>query len=237
MDALFSSVCGNNGDACNVIGIWVAALLTLCVFSFLIRDTFLFRLASNLLVGTAAGYAGAVIIRTVLWDNLLAPLLSDMGNLFANEWLLLIPLALGASLLLKLVPNWRATTFSNFGLGYLFGVGAALAISGALSGALAPQLSATVVSLAPNGDVFNSLNNLLIVVGTLGALLAFRFVNVNGTPLLRAYGQVASTWGIIGRAFIMVAFGAIFAGVLAARVSALVGQLYFLLHDWLAIIK
>ena len=34
----------------------------------------------------------------------------------------------------------------------------------------------------------------------------------------------------------MVAFGALLASLISARVSALVGQLYFLLHDWLNLI-
>ena len=63
-----------------------------------------------------------------------------------------IPIVLGVSLLMKLRPNFRGTTFSNVGLAYFFGIGAALAIGGALAGILVPQLTATMISLAPQGD-------------------------------------------------------------------------------------
>ena len=235
MDAFFDSMC--SGGLCDMLGVWIAALLTILVWSYLIRDTFLFRIASSLLVGTAIGYVSAVVIRNVLWNNLFAPLLADVNNFFVNTWLLLIPLALGISLLLKLTPNFRSTTFSNLGLAYLFGSGAALAIGGALGGALVPQLVATMVSLQPQGASLDWINALLIVVGTLGAFLTFRFIQGGNRSWQRAYAVTTAAWGTLGKAFIMIAFGAILASLITARVTALVGQLYFLLHDWLGIIQ
>jgi len=236
MDALFESVCAPGG-ICDWIGVWIAALLTILVWTFLVRDTFLFRIASALLVGTATGFVSAVVLRNVLLP-LFGRVLDDVAQFNILSLVLdLIPVVLGAALLLKLTPNFRSTTFSNLGLAYLFGIGAALAIGGALAGALVPQLVATMVSLAPQGDVLTAFNAALLGVGTLGALLAFRFVEPGERPWQRAYGLVAGVWGTIGRGFIMVAFGAILAGLVAARVAVLVGQLYFLLRDWLGIIR
>lgn len=235
MDALFTSIC--SGGLCDTIGVWVAALLTILVWSYLLRDTFLFRIAGSLLVGTAVGYVGAVVINTVLWGRLLAPLLNDAEHLFANQWVLFIPLLLGITFLLKLFPNWRSNTVSNLGLAYLFGIGAALAIGGALSGALVPQFAATVIAIDPNGSPADWINGVLIVIGVIGSLLAFRYVTVGARPWQRAYNAVAGAWGRVGRAFIMIAFGALLASLITARVSTLVGQLYFMFHDWLAIIK
>lgn len=238
MDSLFNSVCATGGF-CDTLGIWLAALLTIFVFSYLIHDTVLFRIASCLLIGTAIGFVSAVAIRNVLFP-LAARLLEDIFAL-PGSWLVLvadvIPLLLGISLLMKLAPNFRGATFSNLGLAYLFGIGAALAIGGALSGALVPQLRATMLSLAPQDQDLGWINNLLIVVGTLGAFLAFRFIQPGNRPWQRAYDLITKGWGTIGRGFIMIAFGAILASLIAARVSALVGQLYFLFHDWLGIIR
>lgn len=243
MDSLFDSVCAPGGF-CDVLGVWLAALLTILVFTYLVRDSVLFRIASSLLVGTAIGFVSAVIIRNVLLP-LIPRLLNDMFALLDNllsvdAWFVLLidalPVLLGVSLLLKLTPNFRNTTASNLGLAYLFGIGAALAIGGALAGALVPQLTATMVSLAPQGDSLDWANSLLIVVGTLGAFLAFRFIQPGKRPWQRAYDMVTKGWGTIGRGFIMVAFGAILASMITARVSALVGQLYFLLHDLLGLI-
>ena len=38
------------------VGIWVGALLTLCIFSFLYKDNPLYKLADHLFVGVSAGY-------------------------------------------------------------------------------------------------------------------------------------------------------------------------------------
>lgn len=236
MDALFNSLCASSG-ICDTLGVWLAALLTILVWTYLIRDTFLFRIASALLVGTAVGFVSAVVIGSVLLP-LVPQLVGDIENVDIFRVVVdLIPIALGVALLLKLTPNLRSTTFSNLGLAFLFGLGAALTIGGALSGALVPQLTATMISLAPpGGGGLDWLNGALIVVGTLGAFLAFRFIQPGERPWARGYDVITRAWGALGRGFIMVAFGALLASLITARVSALVGQLYFLLHDWLPIL-
>lgn len=237
MDSLFTTLCPPGGF-CDLLGVWLAALLTILVFTYLVRDTLLFRIASALLVGTAIGFTTAVVVREVLVP-LVQQVLQDIFSL-PDSWVLLvvhlIPVLLGLSLFVKLAPNLRNTTFSNLGLAYLFGVGAALAIGGALSGILVPQITSTMVSLAPQGESLDWVNSLLLVVGTLGAFLAFRFIQPGERPWQRVYDSVTKVWGTIGRGFIMVTFGAILASLITARVSALVGQLYFLLNDWLGIL-
>lgn len=235
MGTLFNSLCSLAPGGCDNAGVWIAAILTLLVLSYLVHDSFLFRLAQSLLVGTAIGYGSAVVLRTVLWDKLLFPLLVDSGSAWKNSWPLFIPLVLGLLLLAKLVPN--AGALGDISLGYLFGVGAALAIGGALSGALLPQMRSTIMAFPPAPGLDNWINSVLILVGTLGALLAFRFATRLGAGPLRLYSVLANAWGRIGTAFIMVAFGAIFANTVTARVSTLVGQLYFLLHDWLKVVR
>lgn len=235
MGTVFNAICAQFPGGCDNAGVWLASVLTLLVLSYLIRDTFLFRLAQSLLVGTAIGYGSAVVLRTVVWDRLLVPLLEDSFALWRNTWPLFIPLILGLLLLMKLVPN--SGSLGNVSLGYLFGVGSALAIGGALSGALMPQLRSTVMAFPPSPGLGNWLNGGLILIGTLGALLAFRFTTGFSLAPLRAYAVLASAWGRVGTAFIMVAFGAIFANMVTARVSSLVGQLYFLLHDWLQLVR
>ncbi len=245
MDALFESVC-SPGGLCDVLGVWLAALLTIMVFTFLLdgvagrRWDIAFRIASSLLVGTAVGFIAAVVVRTVLFP-IIPRLIDDIFNLPASLGTLildLIPIALGVSILMRLTPTFRSNTFSNLGIAYLFGIGAALTIGGALGGILVPQLTATMsISLLPQGAGFEWLNGLIILIGTIGAFLAFRFIQPGAKPWQRAYDVVTRSWGTIGRGFIMIAFGAILASLVLARVSALVGQLYFLLHDWLPILK
>ena len=54
------------------LGLIIGALLTLIIFSYLLRDNQLYRWALALLVGTASGYATAIAIRFVVneWISL-----------------------------------------------------------------------------------------------------------------------------------------------------------------------
>ena len=55
-------------------GVWVAALLTLFVFSFLYKDNPLYKLAEHLFVGVSAGYYIVLNFWTVVVPNLYDPL-------------------------------------------------------------------------------------------------------------------------------------------------------------------
>lgn len=219
----------------DLIGVWVGAILTLLVFSYLLRDTPLFRIAQAIFVGVAVGYALTVAIRSILIPLLIAPMVTSLFEKGEIPWLYFVPLVLGLLLLTKFRAEWAS--LGNPSIAFLFGVGSALAIGGALSGALVPQLWATVVSLSPNlgGEM---INNLLLLIGTIGAFLSFRFIipSENRAPL-RALDVVTRAWGRVGRWFILVAFGAIFADTAVSRISILVGRFYYLLHDWLQVVK
>ncbi len=215
----------------DAIGVWVGAILTLLVFSYLFGDTPLFRFAQAVFVGVTIGYATTVAVDLVLLRLLFLPLAQD----FAGEAPVLIwPLLLGIMLLLKLRPSWAA--LGNVPIGFLFGVGGALAIGGALSGALLPQLGATLVSFSPWQNADTLINNLILAVGTIGAFLSFRFVTGGERPAARMLDALARGWGHVGRWFVLIAFGAIFAGTAVSRISILVGRIYYLLHNWLQVV-
>ena len=59
-----------------------------------------------------------------------------------------------------------------------------------------------------------------IIRVALGAFLAFRFIQPGNRPWQRAYDSITKSWGTVGRGFIMVAFGALLASLISARVSA-----------------
>ena len=207
---------------------WIAFVLTLVVYSYLfLGDTFLYRMAEHLFVGSMVGYAVVLAWHHVLWPRLFAPLLkAPVGNVG-----LLVPLILGLLLLTK--GSTRFSSLGNVSMAFLFGVGAAVAMGGALFGSLAPQIGATMVSLNP-GDFLeygleHAIDNFIIVVGTLSTLLYFYFTADAGSGLSRLRAGFVRFWAGIGRVFIVVAFGAIFADTVMARVSLLVSRIHFLL--------
>ena len=73
--------------------VWLSALLTLCIFSFLYKDNPFFKFAEHLFTGLSVGYTIAASWFLVIKPNIIQ-------NIFvAKDWVLLIPLAIG--LLLK----------------------------------------------------------------------------------------------------------------------------------------
>ena len=59
------------------VGIWVGALLTLCIFSFLYKDNPLYKFAEHLFVGVSIGYVVMQQYYNVLLPNLFERLTVD----------------------------------------------------------------------------------------------------------------------------------------------------------------
>jgi len=202
----------------------VGLILTLLIFSYLINDNPLFRMAVYLFIGVASGYAAAVIWQYVLAPKVLILLQSSDPNL----WLLtVIPLLLGFSLLAKLFP--KISWLGSFAMAILVGVGAATALGGAVLGTLIPQVGAAIDALdfrsAPTGAFGKLVEGTVMLAGTVFTLAYFQFSAgraQDGTPKRHPAFEVAA-W--VGRFFIAVTFGVLFAGVYMAALTAMIERL------------
>ncbi len=213
-------------DVSNLIGIWVSALLTVMVLSYLLGDNPLYRLAEHLFVGTAVGYAVLVAYYSLLRPRLILPLLQAP----LENWTLVVPLLLALLLLARLNHSWRGAGMAP--LAFLLGVGVALALGGALFGSLLPQVEGTMLSVNPaDGGWGVAVGNLVLVIGTVSALAYFYFTGQGDTGWGRLRAGFLKAWRGLGKWFIMVTFGAIFASTVMARLSLLIGRLQFLITE------
>jgi hypothetical protein len=203
------------------IWVWMAALLTIMVYSYLLGDNPLYRLAEHLFIGASVAYAVVVVIHGVLGPLLLKPLTSGETG---ERLLAVVPLVLGLLLWTKLKTSWA--WLGNFSVAFLLGVGAALAVGGALLGSILPQVRATISAI----DLFGLERGLIIVIGTLSTLLYFHFAAGTKGGLSGIGSGFIRAWARLGRWFIMIAFGAIFANTVMARISLLIGRVQFLLQ-------
>ncbi|MFB0535808.1 MAG: hypothetical protein ACETWR_12600 [Anaerolineae bacterium] len=203
------------------IWVWMAALLTIMVYSYLLGDNPLYRLAEHLFIGSSVAYAVVVVIHGVVGPLLLKPLTSGETG---ERLLAVVPLVLGLLLWTKLKTSWA--WLGNFSLAFLLGVGAALAVGGALLGSILPQVRATISAI----DLFGLERGLIIVIGTLSTLLYFHFAAGTKGGLSGIGAGFIRAWARLGRWFIMIAFGAIFANTVMARISLLIGRVQFLLQ-------
>ena len=202
--------------------VWMAALLTIMVYSYLLGDNPLYRLAEHIFIGSSVAYAVVVAIHGVLLPLLVAPLASSETT-GEERALAVFSLVLSLLLLTKLRTSWA--WLGNFSVAFLFGVGAALAIGGALFGSILPQVRATVNAI----DLSDLGNGLIIVIGTLSTLLYFHFAAGAKGGLSGIGAGFIRAWARFGRWFIMIAFGAMFANMVMARISLLIGRVQFLL--------
>jgi hypothetical protein len=206
-----------------IVGV-VSFLLTIMVLSYLLGDNPFFRLAVYIFVGVAAGYAGAVAWHQVLWPKLFHPIV--YGTLM-QKLLAIVPLLLGILLLAKLSP--RAARLGNPAMAYLVGVGAAVAIGGAVLGTIFPQTVATVnmFSLTGEGVGERLFESTIILVGTVTTLVYFQF-GAKTTASGSRRGKLNSILGWIGQVFVAITFGTLFAGIYAAAMTALIERISFL---------
>jgi hypothetical protein len=197
-------------------------LLTLMILSYLVGDNPAFRVAVYIFVGVSAGYAAAVAWWQVIYPKVLLPLLT--GSLI-ERLLALVPLVLGFLLLMKL--SQRTAWMGNASVAFLVGVGAAVAVGGAVMGTLIPQTQAsyTVFNLTGGGSLLARLFfGLIMLVGTITTLVYFHF----GTKATAGGPQRSKLviWlGWIGQVFIAITLGVLFAGVFAAAMTALIERM------------
>lgn len=206
------------------VGIWVAAFFTLCIFSFLYKDNPFYKIAEHVYVGSSAAY---MLVYFYFFN--IKPMLIDkfVSNPGISRWLLLIPVFFGVVMLLRVVP--RISWMSRWAIAFTIGIGAGIGITTGIHGFILPQLKATLLPLVVKGKVLESINNIILIAGVLTSLFFFYFSKEHT-------GKFKPT-ALIGRYFIMVSLGASFGYTVMARLSLLIGRIYFLLHDWLHIMK
>jgi len=214
----------------NLFWMTCAAFLTLSIFSFLYRDNPFYRFAEHLIVGVSAGYWIAILYHTSLTDLWIEPLGASIaafgapqGTFLGKIWMLIVNIAPGALGILMFSRFFEKTSWiSRWPIAFTVGIGSGLALTASFQGYLLPQVSDTLRPLV-------NANNIVVFVGVIATLFYFYFSKEHKGAL----GTVSR----VGIVFIMVAFGASFGYTVMARISLLIGRFYFLLHDWLPIIR
>jgi hypothetical protein len=200
---------------------------TLLVFSYLIGDNPLFRFSIYSFTGVSAGYIAAVAWWQVLLPRLVIPL---MGGTMGEKLFLFLPMLGALLILMKLSP--RLAGLARPVMAFLVGVGAAVTIAGALNGTLIPQVGGTVnafdltAASARNINPLEALFNALVILcGTIFSLISFHFGarsrpdgSINRSGLIEI-----PAW--IGRIFIGITLGVVFAGVYAAALTAMIERI------------
>ena len=224
-----------------VLGIWIAAFLTLCIFSFLYRDNPFYRFAEHLFIGLSVGYSIVITIHqgfiplawqplsegvSALWSSIKGEATSETREALSGLFKI-IPIGIGLLFFARLSP--RHTWLIRYPIAILIGFTAGAAIPNVLQasifeqtyGTLTPFAAMQAGSLGP-GDIVGAI---LITIGLICTLTYFFFSVEHQGPV----GWLSK----VGIAFLMIGFGAAFGNTVMGRVALLIHRVGFLINDWL----
>jgi hypothetical protein len=205
----------------NIFSGLAGLVFTLMIFSYVIGDNFLFRLALYIFTGVSAGYIASVSWQQVLWPKLISPLFSGSPQ---QILLVIVPLMGSLMILMKISP--RLAGIGRFAMAFIVGAGAAVTIVGALRGTLIPQVAGTINAFDPSlGTLAVLINGSAILLGTVLTLIYFHFgAQTKSDGSVRRLGLIeVLAW--LGRFFVGVTLGVVFAGVYAAALTALIERI------------
>ncbi|HVP57749.1 MAG TPA: hypothetical protein VMU02_06595 [bacterium] len=209
---------------------WLAAALTLAIYSFLYKDNPFYKVAEYIFVGLSAGYWASYMFWNYAKPNLFDPLFSPGAGVHPNYWNI-IPIILGFMMFTQL---FRQTAWVvRFPLTFVLGVALGLQIIATVEGDIIPQLAGTFAPFLKSTfvalPIWPMIGNIVLLVGVITALTYFYF----SMEHRGAFGTSAK----IGVYFLMISFGASFGYTVMARISLLIGRFQFLLTDWLHVVK
>ncbi len=216
----------------DIVWSFIGFFLTILVFSYLAGDNILFRIVIYAFIGITAGYVTLILFSQVFWPRLFLTIIT--GSL-TNKVIGVVGLIMSILLAMKLNP--KLARLGNLPMGFLVGVGAAVAIGGAVTGTLIPQFMASInlpfVQPTARPQIYSwepIVNGVLMVLGTLTTLIYFQY----GARQSRD-GKIRRGWLIeilawIGKVIAGISFGAIFAGVLSATITAMVERVAFMIN-------
>ena len=199
------------------IGIFIGLVLTLFIYSYAVGDNPLYQLSVHILVGVSAAYAAVVAVQQIIW-----PVIDQIRQAPAerDSLLWLLPLFLVLLLLFKRLP--ALAWLGNISVGLMVGVGAAVALMGAIMGTMWPQVTAVATTNS------SAVQAALVAVLTVFTLLTFQF-----TRWRTAAGEKRPFWQVlpaqIGRGILMITFGALFAALLSTSLILLSSRIGYYL--------
>jgi len=231
-----------------LFGLWLGALLTLGIFSFLYKDNPFYKFCEALFVGVSAGY----YLVTSYWQIIVVKMIDVLqvgfdkmmvlGYFDFQNWLPVLGGIFGILMLLRLLPSigW----ISRWSLALVVGTTAGLYFTAYLASNGMIPIKETIVPLeltypklflAHTGsflkdipatiwcnflNVLYTYGNWVVTLGTFCGLIYFFFSKEHKG----VFGGVAK----IGILFLMVTFGASFGYTVMSRMSLLIGRVDYL---------
>jgi len=215
-------------------------LATLGIFSFLIKENFIYRLFEHIFIGIASGIGVLFTIKNFLYPKIIRPVLGidiykypdgtveSAYNTF--NLLYLIPMAFG--LLYYFIYSKKHGWLAKLVIGFSLGISGGLHFKGFFNHVM-PQIFSSFKSLIvlDNGAInyLESFNNTIFVITLLSVMYYFFFS-------FKSKSKISLGISKTGRLLLMVCFGAFFGSTIMARLTLLVERVQFLYNDFFGLI-
>ena len=238
-------------------GMWIGFLLSLMVFSLIIGDNILARLAQYILVGATLGYLASLTLYQILWQRLFVPFIANPGDdpgLIIAILLIVLLLGTGTERLwgdptLHEPPQTNGQHWLKIlgmlPVALLLGVGIAVAITGAIQGTLLPQFWRAASMGLPwqeaGSVLLTGALTLLISTGVMLHLYARGDESISARMTTTDHAEQSPSaarplpipsaifwaWTALGKRALWLTAGMIFARLLAARFSLFIARVEY----------
>lgn len=199
-------------------------ILTIMIFSYIVRDNPLFRIATYFFIGVSAAYVFVLIFYQIIIPKLILPFFSgDLSKILIQ----FIPLMLSILLIFKL--NKQTSSIGDYPLAFLVGSGSVIILISAYSGTLIPMIDRITEPFSMSSLTISKIaGGLILVIGAISSLLFFQFSKKVDGENPSGFGKLLSISRKVGSVFIGITLGSIFAGVIISSILALIERLNFI---------
>jgi len=201
----------------DVIGLWIQAILTIMITTLAWKDTPVSKTAEHIYVGVVT--ANSIVMA---WGNIDS---IGLSKIFAGDIIYILPVILG------LMAYFRYSKENfwiyRYPIALVVGIGVGTAMRGLVGSSVIDQVKDSFWSLNVPGDIGASVNNLIMLVTLVSALIYFLFT------IKVARGPIATRLSTFGRYAMMASFGYSFANTIATRINQYAGRISFLVLEWL----
>ncbi len=201
----------------DVIGLWISAILTIMITTLAWKDTPVSKTAEHIYLGVMTAN---LIVQA--WGNIDS---IGLQKIMSGQIVYIIPVILG----IMAYARYSKENFwiYRYPIALVVGIGVGTAMSGLVGGSVLDNIKASFYQLNVPGDIGASLNNLIMVVTLVSAMMYFIFtIKATRNPL-------ATKISTFGRYAMMAAFGYSFANTIATRINQYAGRIAFLMLEWL----
>lgn len=224
---------------------WLAAVVTLGIYSYLWNDNRLYRILLNIMIGLGVGYNFVVIWKNVLgplwWQPMTAGFAAVFNGFGPGSWNALWIVAGLLGVLWYFQFSRKYIWLSRIVIGMMLGAGAGMVFKQQLL-LNAPQITDSFRPLIARADgspvlggsgaplsLWMSLNNIIFVATIVCVMVYFLFSFEHTARPVRATART-------GRWLLMISFGAFFGNTVMTRMAVFLERVQFLMDDWRPIV-